>query len=211
MKLSIGLLTRLRLLGESLRPCLLSQPAVERVALAFDFQMLHELLQSAPFQIVLIDVSHGFDAERVRELALRWPEQRFVALGPDEDADEVLRCARAGFISYIPRSASLDDLCERVLEAHRGKVRCTTSIAEQLMRAQFCAAGERGPEDASPLTRRESEIAHLLAEGKPNKEIARQLYLSVATVKHHVHNVLSKRNVSSRVHLISNRVRSVGR
>jgi two-component system nitrate/nitrite response regulator NarL len=203
----IALLTPLRLLAESLRPFLLQQPRIVRVAFAFDFAMLLSLLDTDSFDVALIDVSHGLDSEHVREIALRHSAVRLLALGPEESREDVLRCARCGFFGYVPRDASLDQLGKSLIDAVAGKFRCNDEIMGHLMQALFSADATLLEGDDSLLTLRQSEVARLVERGLSNKAIARQLHLSVATVKNHVHNVLSKRNVSSRMQLISTRVR----
>lgn len=203
MSIRLVVLTPLRLLGESLRPCLIAQSGIERVELAFDFKMLSELLASSRFNMVLIDVSHGLDTERIRAAALRWPEVRMIALGPEENRDDVIRCAQVGFAGYVARNATLEELCRSVLDAERGKAHCTAEIAGHLMQALFCVNSDRfDGEKAGNLTPRESEVARLLQRGFSNKDIARRLHLSVATVKHHVHHVLSKLSVERRIELV---------
>jgi two-component system nitrate/nitrite response regulator NarL len=203
MSIRLALMTPLRLLAESLYPCLKQQPDIEHVALAFDHPGLVQLLTLQPFHLVLIDVSHGLDAERVRATALRFPEVKLVALGPEQSRDHVLSCARCGFVGYIPRDATLEQLCISVRDAAQGRLNCTGEIASFLMQALF--ASDSAPLDggsASVLTARESEVARLVERGFSNKDIARQLRLSVATVKSHVHNVLTKLSVGRRVELV---------
>lgn len=202
MGINLALLTPLRLLAESLRPCLLEQAGVERVALVFDHGALLELLSRSRFDLALIDVSHGLNADSVRITALRFPEVKLVALGPEENRDEVLRCARCGFVAYIPRDATLEQLCKAVRDAASGRLNCTAEIASQLMQALFTAEGSRLEAGNGTLTAREIEVARLVERGLSNKDIARQLHLSVATVKHHVHNVLTKLSVHRRLELV---------
>jgi DNA-binding NarL/FixJ family response regulator len=206
-RVNIALYTPLRLLAESLRPHLMQHSEIGRVALAFDGATLFELLSSDCFDLGLIDVSHGLDSEHVRAVALRFPTVKLLALGPEESRDDVLRCARCGFSGYVPRDASLEQLGNSLMEAIAGRFRCNDQITGHLMQALFTADGSLLDGDGSKLTVRESEVARLVERGYSNKAIARQLHLSVATVKHHVHNVLTKRNVSSRLELISTRVR----
>jgi LuxR family transcriptional regulator, maltose regulon positive regulatory protein len=54
-----------------------------------------------------------------------------------------------------------------------------------------------------PLTPREQEVLHLLVEGASNQEIAKELVISVATVKKHVSNLLGKLGVESRIQAIA--------
>jgi DNA-binding NarL/FixJ family response regulator len=62
---------------------------------------------------------------------------------------------------------------------------------------------QRAPSDSPPLTEREKEILRSVAEGLPNKEIARQLGISLATVRNHVHNILEKLEVHSKLEATS--------
>jgi DNA-binding NarL/FixJ family response regulator len=56
----------------------------------------------------------------------------------------------------------------------------------------------RTPESPEKLTERETDVLHLLAQGKANKEIATELYIQETTVKTHVSNILMKLGVQSR-------------
>jgi DNA-binding NarL/FixJ family response regulator len=64
--------------------------------------------------------------------------------------------------------------------------------------AEANALAQKSLRERSPLTRREQQIAAMLAEGMSNKQIARNLCIEVSTVKNHVHNVLVKLEVKNR-------------
>ena len=64
-------------------------------------------------------------------------------------------------------------------------------------------AAPSGNEGAAPLTRREVEVLQLVAAGLQNKEIAEKLALSLATVRNHVHNMLEKLDVHSKLEMVS--------
>jgi DNA-binding NarL/FixJ family response regulator len=104
-----------------------------------------------------------------------------------------------GFCGYIARDVSLDEFEFRLVEAVRGSIRMPTHIVEGLMRAIY-TSGTAPPHCtiALPLTSREKQILQLLGNGFSNKEIARDLSLSVATVKNHVHNILGKLQICRR-------------
>ena len=94
---------------------------------------------------------------------------------------------------YIP------DLLPALYKAARNEVEIQPQIASHLLkeiRRRRRQSSEEHPDKG--LTSRESDVMLLLANGLCNKEIARQLGLSVATVKNHVHSILVKLQVSSR-------------
>jgi DNA-binding NarL/FixJ family response regulator len=86
-------------------------------------------------------------------------------------------------------------------DAISGRLACPAEISSGLLRALFRAeARSADPDDDTPLTNREGNVLQLIGRGLTNKEIARELNLSVATVKHHVHNVLEKLKLPRRAH-----------
>jgi len=72
-------------------------------------------------------------------------------------------------------------------------------------------AAVRGMEPLDPLTGRESEVLALLLNGKSNRDISKELFISESTAKTHVRNIFSKYDVSSRAELISTLLRKQGR
>ena len=83
----------------------------------------------------------------------------------------------------------------RVLDIVKGRIACPPEIDGGLL--ALCWKGPHVEESLSDpaLTRRERDVLRLIGQGLSNKEIASELYLSVATVKHHVHHVLDKLNL----------------
>jgi DNA-binding NarL/FixJ family response regulator len=124
----------------------------------------------------------------------------FVALGLQEQRQEVIKCGHAGFASYVARSASIDALCDTLRDVTAGRLSCPPEISGGLLRALFFRRNE-SVEISDPdlaLTRRESEVLQFLGRGLSNKEIASELCLSIATVKHHVHHILEKLKLQRR-------------
>ncbi len=93
-----------------------------------------------------------------------------------------------------------------VRRALGGELFCPPRIAALLFNRLATLAADRSPGPLSePLTRREREIAGLIAAGLQNKEIARRLGLGSTTVKNHVHNILQKLNIKRRREIIGRR------
>src|ERR1700738_2123923 len=169
------------------------------IAVLNDLESLRKTLSTVEANVVLIDVTQGVDLFDVRAIASDWPEVPLVALGLTEQRQEVIRCGRAGFVGYVARDASIDELCNSLSEIVAGRLACPPEIAGGLLRALFRKEprGEDSDLDFA-LTRRECQVLELLGRGLSNKEIASELCLSVATVKHHVHHVLEKLQLERR-------------
>jgi two-component system nitrate/nitrite response regulator NarL len=149
--------------------------------------------------VVLLDASTGSAPARVQALAAALPAAKIVALGIRDDEATLLKLVEAGVAGYVTAEQPLDELLESVTSAADGELRCSPRVSAALARrvaalkaAVPCERGER------QLTRRQREIATLISEDLSNKQIARRLSIEPATVKNHVHNILSKLGVSHR-------------
>jgi two-component system, NarL family, nitrate/nitrite response regulator NarL len=124
---------------------------------------------------------------------------KVVAFSVTETEDEVCECAEAGIAGYVARNGSKEDLIAAIENAVRGEVHCPPRVAASLfhrLAAHVQTTRQRPPE--APLTGREQDVIALIDRGLSNKEIARQLKISLPTVKNHVHNILEKLQVSRR-------------
>jgi DNA-binding NarL/FixJ family response regulator len=176
-----------------------SVPRIEVIGMVQDLASLRELLRMQEAQLALIDVSADLECEDMRLLAAERPEVKLLALGVVENRSEVIRCAYMGFRGYIPRDISLPELAPLLADAADGRARCSGEIAAGLMHALFRQDPQAFGSAGNPIfTAREKEIVRLLSRRLTNKEIARDLALSLGTVKNHVHNVLTKLQVPSR-------------
>ena len=197
MKLIV--LTPVRMLGDGLVAWFERRPDMEVVAVVADLHALRGALAANCAELVLIDVTQGIDLYDVRSIAAQRPDVALVALGLTEQRQEVIRCGRAGFTGYVSREASMEALCAALSDVVEGRLACPAEISGGLLRALFrMEYPSNDPQLDHALTRRESDVLQLIGQGMSNKEIARELVLSVATVKHHVHNILDKLNLPRR-------------
>ena len=104
----------------------------------------------------------------------------------------VVGAVRAGAIGYLLKDTEDDALRRAIKAAAAGQVQLAPEAAARLMREV------RVPEQAPNLTDRETEVLRLIAMGRANKEIARELGIGEKTVKTHVSSMLSKLGVQSR-------------
>jgi DNA-binding NarL/FixJ family response regulator len=126
---------------------------------------------------------------------------RIVVLAVTETEDNVLSWIRAGVSGYIPNTARLADLPAMLEGIARGEQTCSAFIAGRLLRLVRDQGPLNGAPRASSLTERERQVLQLIGSGRVNKEIARELNISLATAKSHVHNLLSKLNLQHRAQL----------
>jgi DNA-binding NarL/FixJ family response regulator len=124
---------------------------------------------------------------------------KVVAFSVAETEDEICECAEAGIAGYVGRNGSKEDLIAAVENALRDEVPCSPRVAASLFRrlAAHVQTTRQRPREAA-LTNREQDIIALIDRGLSNKEIARQLKISLPTVKNHVHNILEKLQVRRR-------------
>jgi DNA-binding NarL/FixJ family response regulator len=191
MKLVV--VTPIRLFGEGLASCFSHCTDISLHATVCDLIRLRQCLQTMEVDIVLIDVTQSIDLDEVRAIASERTDVALVALGLREERRDVVRCGRAGFSGYVDRNASIEGLCQALSNASSGRLACSAEISGGLLRALFGLERRANPmELGEALTRREGEVLQLIGQGLSNKEIARHLRLSLATVKHHVHHILQK-------------------
>jgi DNA-binding NarL/FixJ family response regulator len=131
-----------------------------------------------------------------RELRATQPEVEIVAVTSLIDQSRVEAALAAGASGYVVKDAAPDELAAAIRAAHRGEVHLDPAIARRLIASLRPSSESSKP--FAELSERELEILRLIADGRANKEIARQLVISERTARTHVSNVLRKLGVNSR-------------
>ena len=141
--------------------------------------------------VVLMDLRMpgGDGVEATARVLVQRPEARVVVLTTyDTDAD-ILRAVEAGAAGYLLKDASRAELAQAIRAAARGETVLAPSVAAKLVSRM------RSPVE---LSRREIEVLRLVARGRTNAEIGRELLISEATVKTHLLRTFGKLEVSDR-------------
>jgi two-component system NarL family response regulator len=159
------------------------------------------LVRQPDVVLVDIDLANGSAFELVRQANQEMPSAKVIIFGLPESSASPLHCIESGAAGLILKDSSIQDLRNAIQAISRGETVCSPQIAystfsrvAELARKRFAIHSL----DASNLTMREREILQLIADGLSNKEIAQRLFLSLYTVKNHVHNILEKLQVHSR-------------
>jgi DNA-binding NarL/FixJ family response regulator len=150
--------------------------------------------------LVVMDVRlpDGSGIEACREIRAEFPATRVVILTSYPDEEAVLSAIIAGASGYLLKQIRGRDLVSALESVGRGESLLDPAVTEKVLdRVRRIATGTYTDEMAQ-LTQQEQKILLLVAEGKTNKEIASEVFLSDKTVKNYVSSILSKLNLERR-------------
>ena len=181
------------------------------------------LLAEAGFDLVLLDLALG-DAdgfEVLKEFRAKYPAMPVVVVSASDRSSDVIRAVDLGAMGFVPKRASNETLFEALrmvmsggiyippmtMTSERSEVKLDGDTVPSVLRVVREEAEDSGfqtqmPLDTLGLTPRQTDVLALLLKGYSNKLIARELNLSVETVKDHVAAVLRTLNVNSRTQAV---------
>ena len=150
--------------------------------------------------VVVMDVRlpDGSGIEACREIRSARPATRVVMLTSYPDEEAVLSAIIAGASGYLLKQVRGRDLVSALESVGRGDSLLDPAVTERVLQRVRTAASGGGNDELSELTPQERRILMLVAEGKTNKEIASDVFLSDKTVKNYVSSILSKLNLQRR-------------
>jgi DNA-binding NarL/FixJ family response regulator len=148
--------------------------------------------------------------ETTRRLASLAPLSRVVVLTISADDEDVMNAVMAGACGYLLKDSSMEDLIAGIRAAAVGESLISPQIAAKVL--QRLRAESKDAEAAetirAELSDRELEVLKLIANGKDNAQIARELFISPKTVKNHISNILMKLQIENRIQAAVYAVRS---
>ena len=154
-------------------------------------QLAERLRPDVVLMDLLMPVMDGVAATRAIRGSV--PKTEVIALTSVLEDDMVVSAVRAGATGYLLKDTQADELCRAIKAAAEGHAQLAPEAAQRLMREV------RSPDQPGvALSERETEVLRLVARGKANKEIARELGIGEQTVKTHVSSILGKLGVESR-------------
>jgi DNA-binding NarL/FixJ family response regulator len=157
-----------------------------------------EAIRAKP-DVVIMDVRlpDGSGVEACREIRASRPDTKVLMLTSYADEEAVLSSIMAGASGYLLKQTRSQDLVRAVERVARGESLLDPSVTTRLLERLRSGAGAKD-DDLSLLSEQEQRILDLIAEGKTNKEIALEIFLSDKTVKNYVSSILSKLNLRRR-------------
>ena len=204
-KIQILLIEDNRLLREGITAMLNDHGDFEVVARSEDGDVILQLKKlEFPPNVVLLDLG----LEKVNSLKLmallkeELPTAGIIAMDILPEQDDLVEFVKAGGSGFILKNAPLNDWIKTIKAVATGaKILppvLTNSLFTQIVELTL-KSGRGIPADSIQFTFREREIVNLIAEGLSNKEIAESLHIATYTVKSHVHNILEKLTLNTRL------------
>lgn len=152
-----------------------------------------------PALIVMdIRLPDGSGIEACREIRAEMPETKVVMLTSYPDEEAVLSAIVAGASGYLLKQIRARDLVSALETVGRGGSLLDPAVTERVLERVRRIATADEPDELAQLTSQERKILLLVAEGKTNKEIASEVFLSDKTVKNYVSSILAKLNLERR-------------
>jgi len=150
--------------------------------------------------VVIMDVRlpDGSGIEACREIRAARPETRVVMLTSYPDEEAVLSAIIAGASGYLLKQIRGRELVSALEAVGRGESLLDSAVTEKVLERVRRVASGTATDELAELTSQERKILLLVADGKTNKEIAAEVFLSDKTVKNYVSSILSKLNLQRR-------------
>jgi DNA-binding NarL/FixJ family response regulator len=148
--------------------------------------------------------------ETTRHLTGIAPLARVVVLTISVEDDDVMDAVMAGACGYLLKDSSIEELLAGIRAAAAGESLISPQIASKVLQRLRSQGKSEGAAQTirAELSDREIEVLKLIANGKDNAEIARDLFISPKTVKNHISNILMKLQIENRIQAAVYAVRS---
>jgi DNA-binding NarL/FixJ family response regulator len=185
---------------EGLRALLTRRDGMEVVGQAGSVEEAIATARKMQPDVIVMDVRlpDGSGIEACREIREERPETKVIMLTSYADEEAVFASILAGAAGYVLKQTRGTVLADAIAAAARGES-LLDSVVTQKVLERVRKANERKENDPlDALTDQEHKILLLIAEGKTNKEIAQDVFLSDKTVKNYVSNILNKLNLRRR-------------
>ncbi len=183
------------------------EPDINVIAAFGDSDFALDKISELKPDIVLLDLGlpNQNTFELVNTLKNEFDDVKVIVMDLVPIQEDIRRFVEAGVSGFILKDATIADFTRTIRSVSEGKKVLPPTMADSLF-SQIVDYGvkELGPSKLSQsvkMTKREREIVELIAVGLANKEIANKLNISIYTVKSHVHNILEKMTLNTRVQI----------
>ncbi len=165
-------------------------------------EALHGIGDTQP-DVVLMDIGLPGKSgiECVRDLKMRYPAVQFVMQTVYADDENIFESLRAGAVGYLLKKTPTAKFLQAISDANNGGAPMSGEVARKVL--QYFQAPKKKTSADYELSDREVDVLKALTEGHSYKAIADKLFVSVHTVRFHLHNIYEKLHVSSRAEAVA--------
>jgi two-component system NarL family response regulator len=171
-----------------------------------------QIAQDTLPDVVLMDVRmpkrSGIEAtSAIKEVS---PTTKILILTVSDEEADLYDAIKAGASGYLLKEVAIEEVVSAIRSVHGGQSMISPSMAAKLLSefATMVKKTDEKPATAQPkLTEREMEVLRLVAKGRNNRDIAKELFISENTVKNHIRNILEKLHLHSRMQAVVYAVR----
>lgn len=192
---------------QGLRAMIDREPDLRVVGEAADARQATAMLDRVSPRVVLLDLKLTPGAEcdglpLCAAITQRHPDSRVLVLTSSADEWLILESIKQGAKGFVVKDVDLTELLRAIRAVHRGESAFDPRSSGVVVRWMRGNGSQRGGAVASGITPREREILCLVARGLSNVAIGQRLYISAATVKFHVGNIMQKLGVRRRAEAV---------
>ncbi|MGH2675680.1 MAG: response regulator [Actinomycetota bacterium] len=188
------------------------EPDIEVIGEAHDGDQAVDRATELMPDVVLMDVRmpRRSGIEATQKIKEQLPHVKILVLTNSDEEADLYDSIKAGASGYLLKEISSEEVAESIRSVVQGHSRISPAMASKLL-SEFQAMTKR-EDDRQPLapprlTDRELQVLRLVAQGKGNRDIAGELFISENTVKNHIRNILEKLQLHSRMEAVIYAVR----
>ncbi len=196
-----------RLLRDGIVSMLKKQADMHVVATAGNGENILKMIGQFNPNIVLLDLGlrNQSSLRIVKSVKQHYPEVKSIVTDLIPIQSDVLQFVEAGVSGFLLKDATINDFMKTIRSVFQGEqilpAHLTGSLFSQIVENALNGSQPSLIIESVRMTKREKQVIELIADGSTNKEIAQELHLSPFTVKSHVHNILEKLTLHTRIQI----------
>lgn len=204
-KVQLGIVDDEKLIRDSLKIILGSNPEIEICGLCANGNEAYDLCAQKQVDVLLVDIRMPIcdGVEGTQKIKRDFPDTKVLILTTFKDDEYIFDALKSGASGYLLKDTSPEIIMDAVLSVHKGNVIVHPEIAAKMVAVglEEKAGTKEEIEKEYKLTAREMDIICGIGEGMSNKEIAKHLFLSEGTVKNHITEILYKLQLRDRTQI----------
>ncbi len=202
-----------QIVRDGLKALLFGHPRIKVTGEAVNYESLKELLIKRTPDIIIMDINLPdiSGIEIAKKIQITHPSIKIIILSMYIQDDFIFNAVKSGVKGYLPKDVTKTEFITAIEKVHEGEEYFNASVSKVMLK-NYVNDLQKGNQETDKknfsLTKRETEILKLYAEGYSNQEIADKLFISIRTVESHKNHIMSKLDIKTPVDLIKYAIRN---